>query len=74
MSVQYPFRPMRIAGKRVDTDTRIEVLNPYDNTVVGTVPAARPVPVARDTATRELAPRPRGSTSMPRLTRVRHPR
>src|SRR5438445_9137339 len=33
---------MRIAGKRVETDARLEVLNPYDNTVVGTVPAARP--------------------------------
>ncbi len=32
---------MRIAGKLVDTDDRIEVLNPYDNSVVGTVPAAR---------------------------------
>ena len=33
---------MRIAGKRVETDHRIEVLNPYDGTVVGTIPAARP--------------------------------
>ncbi len=33
---------MRIAGKRVDTDERIEVLNPYNGAVVGTVPAARP--------------------------------
>ncbi len=33
---------MRIAGKRVDAADRIEVRNPYDNTVVGTVPAARP--------------------------------
>ena len=33
---------MRIAGKRVETDQRIDVLNPYDGTVVGTVPAARP--------------------------------
>ena len=33
---------MRIAGKRVDTSERIEVLNPYNGAVVGTVPAARP--------------------------------
>lgn len=33
---------MRIAGKRVDTGERIEVLNPYNGAVVGTVPAARP--------------------------------
>jgi putative phosphonoacetaldehyde dehydrogenase len=33
---------MRIAGKLVRTDDVIEVMNPYDNTVVGTVPAARP--------------------------------
>ncbi len=32
---------MRIAGKRVDTSERIEVLNPYNGAVVGTVPAAR---------------------------------
>ena len=33
---------MRIAGKRVETDRQIEVLNPYNGAVVGTVPAARP--------------------------------
>jgi phosphonoacetaldehyde dehydrogenase len=33
---------MRIAGKRVETSERIDVLNPYDGTVVGTIPAARP--------------------------------
>src|SRR5436190_13683809 len=33
---------MRIAGKRIDTDERIEVFNPYTGAVVGTVPAARP--------------------------------
>ena len=33
---------MRIAGKKVDAADRIEVRNPYDNVVVGTVPAARP--------------------------------
>jgi len=32
---------MRIAGKRVDLDERIEVRNPYNGAVVGTVPAAR---------------------------------
>jgi putative phosphonoacetaldehyde dehydrogenase len=33
---------MRIAGKRVETDQRIDVLNPYTGAVVGTIPAARP--------------------------------
>lgn len=33
---------MRISGKLVSLDEQIEVLNPYDNSVVGTVPAARP--------------------------------
>jgi phosphonoacetaldehyde dehydrogenase len=33
---------MRIAGKRVETDSVVEVFNPYTNEVVGTVPAARP--------------------------------
>jgi putative phosphonoacetaldehyde dehydrogenase len=33
---------MRIAGKRVETAERIEVRNPYNGAVVGTVPAARP--------------------------------
>jgi len=32
---------MRIAGKRVDLDERIEVRNPYNGAVVGSVPAAR---------------------------------
>lgn len=32
---------MRIAGKLIQTDDQIEVRNPYDNSVVGTVPAAR---------------------------------
>jgi phosphonoacetaldehyde dehydrogenase len=32
---------MRIAGQRVDLDERIEVHNPYNNALVGTVPAAR---------------------------------
>jgi putative phosphonoacetaldehyde dehydrogenase len=33
---------MRIAGKRVETDHQVEVFNPYNGAVVGTVPAARP--------------------------------
>ncbi|MGU3337151.1 phosphonoacetaldehyde dehydrogenase [Methylobacterium mesophilicum] len=33
---------MRIAGKLVQTDDQVEVRNPYDNSVVGLVPAARP--------------------------------
>ena len=33
---------MRIAGKLVTTDDVIEVRNPYDGSLVGTVPAARP--------------------------------
>jgi putative phosphonoacetaldehyde dehydrogenase len=33
---------MRIAGKRVETDQTVEVRNPYDGALVGTVPAARP--------------------------------
>jgi putative phosphonoacetaldehyde dehydrogenase len=33
---------MRIAGKLVTADDAIEVLNPYNNEVVGTVPAGRP--------------------------------
>jgi phosphonoacetaldehyde dehydrogenase len=32
---------MRIAGKRVELDERIEVRNPYNGAVVGTIPAAR---------------------------------
>lgn len=43
-NVKPPFRreAMRIAGKLVQTDDLVEVFNPYDNSVVGTVPAARP--------------------------------
>ena len=33
---------MRIVGKRVDLDEQIEIRNPYNGVVVGTVPAARP--------------------------------
>ena len=38
--------PMRIAGKKVDSDATIEVLNPYDGSVVGTVPNASAEQVA----------------------------
>ncbi len=31
---------LRIAGKKVDRDERIEVFNPWDNSVVGTVARA----------------------------------
>jgi putative phosphonoacetaldehyde dehydrogenase len=37
---------MRIAGKRVDAEERIEVRNPYTGATVGTVPAATPAHVA----------------------------
>jgi len=37
---------MRIAGKRVDAERRIEVNNPYTGEIVGTVPAATPAQVA----------------------------
>lgn len=42
---------MRIAGSLVDTDERVEVLNPYTNKVIGTVPAARPEHVRKAFAT-----------------------
>ena len=58
-----PFRKesMRIAGKLVETDDVIEVFNPYDNTVVGTVPAARPEHVRQAFA--------RAQAFKPKLTR-----
>lgn len=43
-----PFNPapnreaMRISGKRVSADEVVEVRNPYDGSLVGSVPAARP--------------------------------
>jgi phosphonoacetaldehyde dehydrogenase len=49
---------MRIAGKRVETDQRIDVLNPYDGTVVGTIPAARPEHV-RDAFAKAAAFKPK---------------
>ena len=54
---------MRIAGKRVDTDERIEVRNPYTGAVVGTVPAARPGACARG-----LRARPKPSSRSSRAT------
>ena len=44
-----PIRPhekMRIAGKLVDADERVEVRNPYTGKVVATVPSASPAQVA----------------------------
>ena len=32
---------MRIAGEKVDTDDHIDVFNPYDNSLTGTVPRGR---------------------------------
>jgi len=37
---------MRIAGQKVDCDERIEVFNPYDGSLVGTVPNADPSQIA----------------------------
>jgi phosphonoacetaldehyde dehydrogenase len=60
MQVKPPFRreSMRIAGKLVSTDDVIEVLNPYDNSVVGTVPAGRPEHV-RDAFAKARAYKPK---------------
>ncbi len=49
---------MRLAGRRVETDTVVEVRNPYTNAVVGTVPAARPEHV-RDAFAKAKAFRPK---------------
>jgi putative phosphonoacetaldehyde dehydrogenase len=38
--------PMRIAGRLMDADELIEVRNPYNRALVGTVPAANPAQVA----------------------------
>ena len=49
---------MRIAGKLVDGEERIEVRNPYTGAVVGTVAAASPAQVAEAfRGLRELAER-----------------
>ena len=42
---------MYIAGRAVTTDDTIEVRNPYDGSLVGTVPAARPEHVREAFAT-----------------------
>jgi phosphonoacetaldehyde dehydrogenase len=49
---------MRIAGRLIDTDERVEVFNPYTNKVIGTVPAARPEHV-RDAFARARAFKPK---------------
>ncbi len=41
-----PHEKMRIGGKLVDADERVEVRNPYTGAVVGTVPSASPKQVA----------------------------
>ena len=58
--VQPPIRreAMRIAGRRVETDDVVEVFNPWDNSVVGTVPAARPEHV-RDAFSKARAFKPK---------------
>lgn len=49
---------MRIAGRKVQADETIEVLNPYTGQIVGTVPAARPEHVrAAFAAARAFRPR-----------------
>src|SRR4051794_23190250 len=57
--VKLPFRreAMRIGGRRVETGDTLDVLNPYNGEVVGTVPAARPEHV-RDAFARARAFRP----------------
>ncbi|MGH7000924.1 MAG: aldehyde dehydrogenase family protein, partial [Stellaceae bacterium] len=44
VAVESPVRreAMRLAGEKVHTDAVLEVLNPYDGSLVGTVPDARP--------------------------------
>ncbi len=62
MNVEAKFPPrresMRIAGKLVSTNDAIEVLNPYNDEVVGLVPAARPEHV-RDAFARARAFKPK---------------
>jgi len=46
-TVTFPIHEtMRIGGKKVDTDDRVEVFNPYDGSLVGTVPSADPSHIA----------------------------
>ncbi len=56
-----PHVKMRIAGQEVDSDGIIQVRNPWDNSVVGTVPAARPEQVRQAFA--------KARAFKPRLTR-----
>ena len=58
--------PMRIAGRLVDSDRAVEVRNPWDNSLVGTVAAARPEQV------RDAFARARAFT--PKLTRYERQR
>jgi len=41
-----PHEKMRIAGKLVDAEERVEVRNPYTGALIGTVPSASPAQVA----------------------------
>ena len=46
-TVTFPIHEtMRIGGKKVDTNERVEVFNPYDGSLVGTVPSADPSHIA----------------------------
>lgn len=40
-SIKVRHEPMRIAGRKVEAEGRIDVVYPFDNTVVGTVPAGQ---------------------------------
>jgi acyl-CoA reductase-like NAD-dependent aldehyde dehydrogenase len=75
---------MRIAGKLVDAEERIEVRNPFTGALVGTVPAANPAQVAEPsrsapptdrsspatTARRSSPTRPRSWPSGARRSRI----
>lgn len=46
-TVTFPIHEtMRIGGKKIDTDDRVEVFNPYDGSLVGSVPSADPSHIA----------------------------
>ena len=53
--------PMRIAGKKVDAENKIDVLYPYTNEIIGTLPAG--------TAEHAKQALNLGSTYHPNLTR-----
>ena len=42
---------MRIAGERIDTDERIDVHYPYDDSVIGTVPATDAITIGANALT-----------------------